>query len=100
MKRDYNKARNRDRKELEKKKTQLKINNADKITALKRQKIKLEDTIIKLQRDLKEKQKKLDKERENNKRIQESLSKNIKMWKEKYEEIMAKYAVKEYPPEY
>jgi chromosome segregation ATPase len=100
MKRNYEEARKRDRKELEEKKTQLETDNADKIATLERQAMELEDTITKLQRDLKEKQKELDKERENNKRIQESMSKDIETWKGKYEEIMAKYAAEEHPPEY
>jgi chromosome segregation ATPase len=100
MKRDYDEARDRDRKELEEKKTQLETDNADKIAALERRKMELEDSIAKLQRDLKEKQKELDKERENDKRIQESLSKDIETWKGKYEEIIAKYAAEEHSPEY
>ena len=100
MKRDYDEARDRDRKELEEKKTQLETDNADTIAALERRKMELEYSITKLQRDLKEKQKELDKERENDKRIQESLSKDIETWKGKYEEIMAKYAAEEHPPEY
>jgi hypothetical protein len=100
VKKNYEEARNRDRKELEEKKAQLETDNADKIAALERQKMELEDTITKLQRDLREKQKELDKERENDKRIQESMSKDIESWKWKYEGIMAKYAAEEHPPEY
>jgi len=55
--------------------------------------------IAKLQRRLREK-KKLNKKKENNKRLQESLFKDIEIWKEKYKEIVNKYTTKEHPPEY
>jgi hypothetical protein len=64
MKREFNEIRNRNRNEIEKKKIQLKTNNANKITTLERQKMELEDTVTKFQRNLKEKQKKLNKEKD------------------------------------
>jgi hypothetical protein len=79
---------------------QLEIENADKIAALKKAKVDLEATVARFERDLEEKQKELDKEKEYHKRLQESLSKDIDTWKGKYEEIIAKYDTEERPSEY
>jgi hypothetical protein len=98
MKRDLEKARDRDRKKHVKK-MQLEIENADKIAALEKAKVDLEITVARFERDLGEKQKELDKEKEYHKRLRESLSKDIDTWKGKYE-IIAKYDTEERPSEY
>jgi len=100
IKREHEEAREQDRREVEQKKERLEKDMADTIAALQKQKADLTVTTTGLQQELRENQKELERERENNKRIQESLSGDIKTWKSKYDEIMAKYAAEERPTLY
>ena len=100
LKREFEEAREQDRREVEQKKQWLENNMADTIAALQKQKADLTVTAAGLQQELREKQKEQEIERENNKRIQESLSGDVKAWKSKYDEIVAKYAAEEHPNHY
>jgi DNA repair exonuclease SbcCD ATPase subunit len=100
LKSDHEEAREQDRQEIEQKKQQLENDMADTIAALQKQGADLTVTVDGLQQELKENQKELERERENNIRIQESLSGDIKAWKSKYDEIVAKYAAEERPTQY
>jgi chromosome segregation ATPase len=100
IKRDHEEAQEQDRRVVEQKKQRLEKDMADTIAALQKQKADLTVTTAGLQQKLRENQKELERERENNKRIQESLSGDIKTWKSKYDEIMAKYAAEERPTLY
>jgi DNA repair exonuclease SbcCD ATPase subunit len=100
VERELEEARKQDRQEVEQMKKCLEKNMADTIAALQKEKADLTVTTTGLQQELREKQKEQEMERENNKRIQESLSGDVKAWKSKYDEIVAKYAAEELPNHY
>jgi chromosome segregation ATPase len=100
IKREHKEAREQDQREVEEKKQRLERDMADKIATLEKQAADLIGTAARLQQELTEEQKELERERENNKRNQEILSRDVKASKLKYDEIVAKYTAEERPTQY
>jgi hypothetical protein len=100
MKQKYEDAARQVQSEFEHKKTQLDTDNAEKIAALEGQKTQLGNANTKLKQDLDGKTKELEMEKENDKRLQESLWKEIGLLKGKIDDMKAKYAVEEHPLKY
>lgn len=87
-------------REFEQKKVQLETDNAEKIAALQEQKKQLRDANAQLKQNLEGKTKELEMEQERDKRLQESLWKEIGSLKGKVNDMEAKYAVEERPLKY